>query len=156
MSTETWTPVYTPWRHGGWYVHNVRYPSGACGCVSRNYSDGKWRIVTENTGPGAEGDRTFATRDAAARAEHKRAEAQCAAVARADAEAEHKRAKAQCAAEAGTAELDPYRPAENWAECPTCGAELGWNNEDGLQGQTCGCGYQFSGTEDAPQEAANK
>src|SRR5580700_4881304 len=33
-----WSPVYSPWRHGGWYVDNVRYPSGAVGCVSRNYA----------------------------------------------------------------------------------------------------------------------
>lgn len=52
---------------------NVRYPSGACGCVSRNYADRKWRIVCENTGPGSEGDRTFPSRDAAARAERERA-----------------------------------------------------------------------------------
>jgi len=36
-------PVYAPWRHGGWYVTNVRYPSGAVGCVSRNYPEKKWR-----------------------------------------------------------------------------------------------------------------
>jgi hypothetical protein len=75
MSAE-WTPSYAPWRHGGWYVTNIRYPSGACGCVSNNYSDGKWRIVCENTGPTSapeEGDRTFPTRDAAARAELERA-----------------------------------------------------------------------------------
>jgi hypothetical protein len=64
---------YSAWRHGGWYVHNVRYPSGAIGCVSRNYSDGKWRIVCENTGPGEPGDRTFPNRDAAAQAEMERA-----------------------------------------------------------------------------------
>lgn len=70
-----WTPRYSHWRHGGWYVTNVRYPSGACGCVSRNYADGKWRIVCENTGPGSEGDRTFPSRGAAARAERERAQA---------------------------------------------------------------------------------
>jgi hypothetical protein len=31
--------TYSPWRHGGWYVNEVRYPSGAVGCVSRNYPD---------------------------------------------------------------------------------------------------------------------
>lgn len=36
---QEWTPIYSSWRHGGWYVHNVRYPSGACGCVSNNYPD---------------------------------------------------------------------------------------------------------------------
>lgn len=70
-----WTPRYSHWRHGGWYVTNVRYPSGACGCVSRNYADRKWRIVCDNTGPGSEGDRTFPSRDAAARAERERAQA---------------------------------------------------------------------------------
>lgn len=69
----TWAPSYEPWRHGGWYVTNVRYPSGAVGCVSRNYSDRKWRIVGENTGPGEPGDRTFPNRDAAAGAERERA-----------------------------------------------------------------------------------
>lgn len=58
---------YEPWRHGGWYVHNVRYPSGAVGCVSRNFDDRKWRIVCDprpfDTAP------TFKNRDDAARAE---------------------------------------------------------------------------------------
>jgi hypothetical protein len=66
---EGWTPAYSAWRHGGWYVINVRYPSGAVGCVSRNYADRKWRIVGENTTPGSPGDRVFPSRDAAARAE---------------------------------------------------------------------------------------
>ena len=39
--------TYSPWRHGGWYVDNIRYPSGAVGCVSRNYRDRKWRIVCD-------------------------------------------------------------------------------------------------------------
>lgn len=56
---------YSPWRHGGWYVHDVRYPSGAVGCVSRNYDDHKWRIVCDDR----RGDHTYPTRDAAARAE---------------------------------------------------------------------------------------
>ena len=42
-----WEPVFSPWRHGGWYVDNLQYPSGAVGCVSRNYPDGKWRIVCD-------------------------------------------------------------------------------------------------------------
>lgn len=66
-----WTPEYAPWRHGGYYVTNVQYPDGAVGCVSRNYPDGKWRIVCDNRGPN--GGRTLAftypSRDAAARAE---------------------------------------------------------------------------------------
>jgi hypothetical protein len=62
-----WTPSYSPWRHGGWYVDNVRYPSGAVGCVSRNYPDKKWRIACDDR-PFEERP-TFPSRDAAARAE---------------------------------------------------------------------------------------
>lgn len=58
---------YSPWRHGGWYVDNIRYPSGACGCVGRNYPDGKWRIVCDPRP--FEEQPTFATRDAAAMGE---------------------------------------------------------------------------------------
>jgi hypothetical protein len=61
---EPWTPIYTKWRHGGWYVTNVHYPSGACGCVSNNYDDRKWRIVC-----GQDHSITYPSRDAAARAE---------------------------------------------------------------------------------------
>ena len=60
-----WTPEYAQWRHGGWYVTNVRYPSGAVGCVSRNYPDGKWRIVCDPRSR----DYTYPFRDAAASAE---------------------------------------------------------------------------------------
>lgn len=62
---------YSAWRHGGWYVHNVRYPNGGCGCVSNNYPDKKWRIAcdTRRRALGEEGDFTFPTRDAAAKAE---------------------------------------------------------------------------------------
>lgn len=42
-----WEPIFSPWRHGGWYVDNLRYPSGAVGCVSRNYADRKWRIACD-------------------------------------------------------------------------------------------------------------
>lgn len=43
-----WEPSYSPWRHGGWYVDNVHYPSGAVGCVSRKWAiDRKWRIVCD-------------------------------------------------------------------------------------------------------------
>jgi hypothetical protein len=71
MSTtaQDFRPSYSPWRHGGWYVDNVRYPSGACGCVSRNFSDRKWRVVADNTCAGEPGDRTFPNRDSAAMAE---------------------------------------------------------------------------------------
>lgn len=71
---QDWTPEYEPWRHGGWYVTNVRYPSGAVGCVSRNYPDRKWRIVCDSRP--WETAATFPTRDAAARAERARTEAQ--------------------------------------------------------------------------------
>lgn len=63
---DSWMPEYERWRHGGWYVANVVYPSGAVGCVSRNYPDGKWRIVCH---PLRENGPTFPNRDAAARAE---------------------------------------------------------------------------------------
>lgn len=58
---------YSPWRHGGWYVSNVRYPSGAIGCVSRNYEDRKWRIVCDPRP--FEKQPTFKSRDEAAAAE---------------------------------------------------------------------------------------
>lgn len=60
---------YSRWRHGGWYVHEVRYPSGAVGCVSRNYKDRKWRIVCYDTKVPFEKHPTFKCRDDAARAE---------------------------------------------------------------------------------------
>jgi hypothetical protein len=62
---------YSAWRQGGWYVHNVRHPNGSCGCVSNNYPDKKWRIVCDKRrgSLGEEGDFTFPSRDAAARAE---------------------------------------------------------------------------------------
>ena len=61
------TFTYSRWRHGGWYVDNVRYPSGECGCVSRNYEDRKWRIVCD---PRPFNERpTFKTREEAATAE---------------------------------------------------------------------------------------
>lgn len=66
-----WIPQYSRWRHGGWYVDNVRYPSGACGCVSNSYPDKKWRIVCDDRRRelGEPGDYTFRSRDAAAIAE---------------------------------------------------------------------------------------
>lgn len=70
-ATGNWTPIYTRWRHGGWYVRNTIYPGGSSGCVSRNYEDGKWRIVCDSRRKNLheEGDFTYPTRDAAARAE---------------------------------------------------------------------------------------
>lgn len=69
--SENWEPAYTKWRHGGWYVRNVQYPSGGCGCVSNNYEDGAWRIVCDGRRQalGQPGDFAFKTRDEAARAE---------------------------------------------------------------------------------------
>ena len=60
---------YSKWRHGGWYVNSVQYPSGACGCVSNKYDDGKWRIVCDSRDD-AHNKYTYPTRDAAANAEH--------------------------------------------------------------------------------------
>lgn len=66
-ANEEWQPQFSSWRHGGWYVDNLSYPSGAVGCVSRNYPDKKWRIACDprpfETRP------TFPNRIAAARGE---------------------------------------------------------------------------------------
>src|SRR4051794_13911366 len=67
QSDIDWTPTYSSWRHGGWYVDNLSYPSGACGCVSRNYADKKWRIACDPRP--LEEQPTFKNRDEAARAE---------------------------------------------------------------------------------------
>lgn len=75
--------IYSRWRHGGWYVDNVHYPSGAVGCVTRqmvppgrNTPDGKWRIACDDRRrwgtkvPREEWvDHTYPSRDAAAAAE---------------------------------------------------------------------------------------
>lgn len=69
---EGFTPEFSPWRHGGWYVDNIRYPSGAVGCVSRNYDDRKWRIVCDPRAgafPGGPHDHTYRNRTEAAHAE---------------------------------------------------------------------------------------
>jgi hypothetical protein len=66
-TADGFTPLYEKWRHGGWCVLNVRYPSGAVGCVTNNFADKKWRIACDSR-PFAE-QPTFKTRDAAARAE---------------------------------------------------------------------------------------
>ncbi|MFY8164476.1 MAG: hypothetical protein ACOVKC_09590 [Brevundimonas sp.] len=65
--------TFSRWRHGGWYT-SVRHNSGASGCVSRNYPDGKWRIVCDRrregvTELGQPGDFTYPSRTAAAEAE---------------------------------------------------------------------------------------
>ena len=48
MSNRTWIAACSRWRHGGWYVHNTRYPNGGCGCVSNNYDDKRWRVVCDS------------------------------------------------------------------------------------------------------------
>ncbi|MFC5936909.1 MULTISPECIES: hypothetical protein [Mycobacterium avium complex (MAC)] len=59
--------TYEAWRHGGWYVAETVWPNGGCGCVSRNYADGKWRIACD---PRPFGEQpTFRTREDAARGE---------------------------------------------------------------------------------------
>lgn len=62
---DDWPFGFTPYRHGGWYT-TVRYPSRANGCVSRDYPDGKWRIVCDRRSD----DITYPTREAATRAEY--------------------------------------------------------------------------------------
>jgi hypothetical protein len=47
---------------------------------------------------------------------------------------------------------DPFRAADNWTDCPRCEGSLGWNLEDGLDGQLCSCGYVFC-AEDDPEVA---
>ena len=76
-----WRPQYETWRHGGYYVMNVRYPSGAVGCVSKNYSDGKWRIVCHPDSHNLELAPTFPSRDSAARAERELARGMAAGIA---------------------------------------------------------------------------
>lgn len=75
-----WEPVFSRWRHGGWYVSNVCHLGGACGCVSNNYPDKKWRIVDDphRNELGAAGDFTFPSRHAAAVAEYEMAAAEIA------------------------------------------------------------------------------
>lgn len=81
VAEPRWSPRYERWRHGGWYVTNVRYPTGAVGCVSRNYPDRKWRIVC---GPQ---HITFSSRNDAAHAEKLLADSHAAAAATATAAA---------------------------------------------------------------------
>lgn len=66
---DEWVPLYSTWQHGGWYVHNVRYPTGACGCVSRNFPDRKWRIVAQTAVMDLSSVPTYKSRDDAAHAE---------------------------------------------------------------------------------------
>lgn len=57
---------YTPWRHGGFYT-NVRYPSGAVGCVisARCSLSGKFEIACDERPDRGE----YKTRNEAAHAE---------------------------------------------------------------------------------------
>jgi len=70
-SQNGFKPIFSKWRHGGWYVLNVCYPNNAIGCVSNNYPDKKWRIVCDERRKeiGDETDITFSTRNDAAFAE---------------------------------------------------------------------------------------
>lgn len=69
MSNQTWTPAFgSRWRHGGWYVANIRWPNGGCGCVSNNYTDKRWRIACDLRP--FEEQPSFKTRTEAAIAEH--------------------------------------------------------------------------------------
>ena len=66
--TEEWEPVFSPWRHGGSYVTNLRYPNGACGCIvsARHSDDGFFHIAC---GPRELTSIKFKTRREAAYAE---------------------------------------------------------------------------------------
>lgn len=105
---EAWQPQYSPWRHGGWYVDNVRYPSGAVGCVSRNYADRKWRIACDDR-PDAFERFTYPNRDAAARAEYELAQA-----------AHAERLRTLAAKVYGIGHSD-NRPNHRDASCAACG-----------------------------------
>lgn len=125
-----WAPTYEPERNSGWYVTNVRYPSGACGCVSRNYADRQWRIVCDPRP--FEQAPTFRTRDDAARAERALADAERARVAglvRDVAEAERQAYAERCEMLAAldpmpTDDEPPVDFAEVRANAPLIAAEL--------------------------------
>lgn len=67
VEAGTWEPRYSNWRHGGSYVDNIVYPSGAVGCIasSRHTRSGRFEIACSP----AEHDEKYRTRDEAARAE---------------------------------------------------------------------------------------
>lgn len=48
---------------------------------------------------------------------------------------------------------DPFRKAENQTRCPECTTLYGWNDEDGLEGQICSCGYVFHRADDLDFDA---
>ena len=60
-AADGWVPQFKAAGPGRWFVLNIRWPSGTCGCV-RRASAGKW-LVEED--PGAQ---PYPSRDAAARA----------------------------------------------------------------------------------------
>lgn len=57
--------TYEAWRHGGWYVAEVRHENGGSGCVARA-AGGGWAIACPASGWE---DLRFPNRDAAALAE---------------------------------------------------------------------------------------
>lgn len=65
MVSDDWEPAYERWRHGGSYVVNLVYPTGAVGCIAsaRHTVSGKFEIACQ---PDAG---QFSTRRAAAFAE---------------------------------------------------------------------------------------
>lgn len=64
--------TFSPWRHGGWYT-STRIPTKgggtASGTVSRNYPDGRWRVVDDPRGYDPKGCWSYSTRTEAALAE---------------------------------------------------------------------------------------
>ena len=69
LSDPSWKPTYSRWRHGGSYVDNLYYPSGAVGCIAsaRHTVDGLFRIACD---PRLEDQQVgYRTREAAAYAE---------------------------------------------------------------------------------------
>ncbi|WP_321820871.1 MULTISPECIES: hypothetical protein [unclassified Burkholderia] len=83
-----WQPSFSRYRDEGWYVHGVRYPGGAIGCVSNKFPDGRWRILCDHRrGVDLDDaqDFTYPSREAAARAEYALAAAQTNALAQSEA-----------------------------------------------------------------------
>lgn len=39
MERADWVPTFSRWRHGGWYVDNIVFPSGAVGCIASPTAD---------------------------------------------------------------------------------------------------------------------
>lgn len=131
-ATDTWTPSYSKWRHGGWYVNNVRYPSGAIGCISKNFPDGKWRVVCHPL-PFDE-QPTYKSRDDAARAERElsqspealarwEAEEARRTARQAEREAAEQRVKAAEAARHEAEMQNVARAIRNAAQCGTVNSE---------------------------------